>query len=376
MAICPTTTNQVFNGGAETNTTEITAIGAGTLPTISSSADFAKFGTKSLKCVTAGDGADQGAVWSNPNDGGFAAADICSFSGWVYNPGTTQNFQIRVSWRAAGGGLISEVSSANISCPSGFWQYVKLNTVTAPALTSRAYVKIYRPGTPGTALTFYADGVQAEKVGASTPYVHTDGAIASRSSAPGIQIKSEGMSTTQMWVAIRFHPLHAQNVAPYGGGSPRFFFFGDDANNYIEVYHDPASSQIGVGSKNGAAAANTRALAATWAANSAHTLIAQFLAADLKASYDGAAFSALGSRAGGAPTVTSATAEIGTRGAVTANRQLFQYISWFAWGTGSLSDANAAAIHALERVGLVPARFPGTCKFFWQGVNQKALVQN
>jgi len=82
-------------------------------------------------------------------------------------------------------------------------------------------------------------------------------------------------------------------------------------------------------------------------------------------SVNGAAFVSDGALVESAITATSF--DIGTSGTVNANREIDSDIFWSAAGRGTLTDADAAAIHAFGNTDPMIQSFPGQPTFFWDG---------
>lgn len=357
-------TNYIPNGGVESNLTDIGVNGAGTVPVLTRDATFAKFGSASAKLVCQGDGASQGVIFSTTaND--WAAGEVGYGSVWLYQAtGSALNFTISLGWRNSGGGALTAADSPPISVPSGVWTRISYSG-TAPASTARCWIKVFASGTVGSPFTFWADGCQAEKASPLSPYIETNGGNASRTSPTVTCLSASMLTAGQGWVACRMNMLRANTSQPQeysdiwrwnnGGGvndMSVFYRLGGLNQWYFQRY---ASSVLRQAVKPD-----------NWSANATVTIICKWTTTTVSISVDGSAF-----------TTTSFGSETASMGSAVPTLGSYNFNTnflWFAMGTGTLADADAATINALGNVGNQPAVFPGSCKFYWQGLNAKALV--
>jgi len=120
--------------------------------------------------------------------------------------------------------------------------------------------------------------------------------------------------------------------------------------------------------KSGGAAAQIALTADSWDTGDARTVIGAWEAANLKVSDNGSVFTATGSRSE-EPVLAASTLDVGSGGTVAANKEIDGRFLWVAFGTGTLTDADAAAIDAF---GDQPPGFgsmPGTCTGIWNAVD-------
>lgn len=359
MGIWEGTTNLLPNGGSETNTTNQSPNGTGTPPTLTRDTSRAKFGAASTRVNALGDGSSQGISYTNTTDGLVSPSDVVTGSVWVYHEeAASVSFTVEVSWRASGGGLISSVTAAADVAPYT-WTRISV-TGTAPALTSRAYLKPYRTGTVGAAFVFRADGAQVEKQPLATPYVETDGGTAGRS-ASRVQVPVAGViDETQGWVAVRARMNWANTADP--SGNPVLFDWRDDANNLIQCRYDTTNNQWELQRRNGGGTGEATK-ADTFSLSDVVTVIAAWDATNLKISVDGSAFTTVA--AGNIPTLSASSLDIGSVAGTSEHMDGDEF--WAALGTGTLDDTDASNIHANGNSDPPPGLFPtaAAAKLIW-----------
>lgn len=160
-SIFEATTNLCTNGGFETNTTGWTLVSAA----IARITSQFKFGAASLEIVTSNAAANEGAYHNFT-----ATAAVYTVSAWVRG---AAGGTVRMAVRDNAGGSAQTGTAVTLT---GTWQRITLTTTALTAATWRCYVET----DVQQAVTFQVDGVQAEQQPLATPYVHTDGATASR----------------------------------------------------------------------------------------------------------------------------------------------------------------------------------------------------
>jgi hypothetical protein len=184
------TTNLVTNGGFETNTNGWTGGGA----TISRDTTRAVHGIACLRVVTNGGSGGQGATTPGGTSGiPVTAESSYTASAWVSGAASVR---INVLWYDANGTLLGGNSSA-YATPGSSWIR---RVVSAVAPTDAAYAAVRIETNSTTSVTFYVDAVQLENLPFPTPYVHTDGATASRSDG---NLILPARSSTRFWTRHR-----------------------------------------------------------------------------------------------------------------------------------------------------------------------------
>lgn len=333
FGIWEATTNLVTNGGFETNATGWNAVSAAIARV---TAQF-KFGAASGEIVSSNLVANEGAYHNFT-----ATAAVYTVSAWVRGAaGGTVRMAVRDS-----GGLNPQTGTAVTLTSS--WQRITLTTTALTAATWRCYVETNVQQN----ITFQADGVQAELQPLATPYVHTDGATAARAAAR-VRAPVSLIDETQAWVAARLRMGWASTTPPTT--IPYFFEFIDDSSNRLTCYYSAGALAMDRGS---AGVFQTLTRATAWAAGATPTIIFAWTATQLKVSFDGSAFTTIASAT--IPTMAASTFGVCNAGAAATN-QIDSDILWFACGTGTLTDGDAAVIHGYGNSDLFPSSFPGTC---------------
>ena len=156
-------TNLALNPSVETNASNIG--NQGTLPgTITSSTEQAKFGSASLKTVSAA-----GRKWMTAET--FATGDTIKWSLWLYPVGSAVSFSSYWEASGTGGG-----GSSSITAPANTWTQFSGSTTlssTQSGKTSYGFGYLRSGAVSGDGVTVYVDGVMITK-GTST-YNYADG---------------------------------------------------------------------------------------------------------------------------------------------------------------------------------------------------------
>jgi hypothetical protein len=166
------TTNFCRNGGAETNTTGW-SLSVGTSLTRDST--YSRSGSWAFKLVTAGGVNDAAAYLSGVSE--YATGEVVTISAYV-RPDVTVTLDLQANELDGASALLRSSTGSAQVCPAGVFTRLT-HTVTLGASTLRLQAYVTTSGVqPATSIWF--DDVQIEKKPAATPYVHTDGAQASR----------------------------------------------------------------------------------------------------------------------------------------------------------------------------------------------------
>ena len=166
------TTNLIANGGFETNSAGWAADGLEVRST-----EKAKFGVASLKSATFGAVNDTIGIYSITS--GFVSGDILTYSIYV-NPNATVTLNLQVNQDP---GLIDFSEGPITVCPANVWTRLTHTRVVVPGAATLSFYITSWGIQPVTDV--YLDGAQIEKYSVATPYVETDGAIASRIAGMG-----------------------------------------------------------------------------------------------------------------------------------------------------------------------------------------------
>jgi hypothetical protein len=325
------TTNLISNGGFETNTTGYLGVAGGGEETITRITSDKKFGTACAEIVLLG----------GQTFGGYrhtftaAAATVYTASVWIKKVSGVSN-QIRLQMIETDGA--TSIGTVTHTITSEWARYTL--TATAAQSGAAAAVRVVQGGGAVT-LTYRIDGLQVEAQPIATPYVETNGATAARTAAR-VQIPMTGMSPTQGWFAIRMRMGWSTTQEPLVT-VPQFFNWWDDNNNRVIIYYVEADNSFRMHRTAAGAGATNAIVARTFAAGDIVTIIGKWTATNMHLSYNGAAFDS-GPGNTSIPTLAATTADVGSNQVPTL--QIDSDVLWVAMGTGLITNAQAAYIHA------------------------------
>jgi hypothetical protein len=190
--------------------------------------------------------------------------------------------------------------------------------------------------------TFYIDGAQSEPKGFATPYIHTDGATATRA-AGRVQAPASLLNATQGWVATRLRV----GITPVAGTNTlRLGNWAADASNYLDFHWYNGGWRIdrcALGVSGGTASKTT-----AHTAGDLVTVIAAWDATHVYISVNGSAFVVAGNTT--IPAGMPALFDIGSA-PTTFGSFLDGDVLWFACGTGILNDDHALQISQISNSG-------------------------
>jgi hypothetical protein len=335
------TTNLCTNGGCETNTAGYTPAIA-TLPRITS--DF-KFGAACQTPTSTGAGAF-GWSWFNAVTGAPLAQLVYSFSVWVKGSGATigktLTFQGNESGGAFGDAVIGGTAQTTVVLTAA-WQRVAVTGTITRADRTNLYV-LARVTAAGAGEVYLTDGVQFEQKGLASPYVETNGATAARA-ASRVRAPSALVTAPQGWFASRII-MHGDTTS----GFPGFFEWRKADGSAVEqilCYYAIADHRFHVKLVTGNVV-NADSSAGFGVVSNAegtlHTVIFAWEASRLRLSIDGSSFGNVPLTANVIAASMDTIFDIGTQRGLSA---LCSDFPWAASNTGTLTDANAAAIAAL-----------------------------
>ena len=337
VGIWPTATNLCTNGGFETNTTGWAVGGANT---IARSADVAKFGSYSAK-ATYQDNAMLASF------GVTLTAAIHSASCWLYVPTAFDGTSVTVGFVGFVGATGTLTANADLAIRDR-WQRVTVKTVTIVAGDLAGSIDVTCGGAPTASRYVYIDGFQIETGSIATPYVETNGGTATRTAARvRVPTGNLGQTPTSGWVATRFNMPYASGHNNWGTGNwDRLFAWRQDVNSLIEVKHhiaDPGRHSAICQRVTGGTAEVKEGALKTFVANSDHLIVGQWDATTVQVSTNGEAFESGASVS--APATLPSTADVGSIAGTSAwaRRNLY----WQAYGPGTLTNAQAAILHAM-----------------------------
>jgi hypothetical protein len=203
-----------------------------------------------------------------------------------------------------------------------------------------------------------------------SPTFNGDGTCTLDSTGPDIlSAPSSLISASQMWFACRIATTFPNTTDPYAGGDLRFFQFGSTDADHIRLVYAVATDVWRANRAVASVGVSADSAGQTFASGAQFTLIAAFDASNVKLSVNGGAFASSVKAAGA---IADAAFEVGNRapGDRAANSKYF----WAAAGVGTLSDADAAAIHAIGNTDPTLAALPGTPRFLWKADDLTYLV--
>jgi hypothetical protein len=172
-----------------------------------------------------------------------------------------------------------------------------------------------------------------------------------------VRAPADRISKTQMWLAVRFKTTFASSDLTMR----RWFTFADDTNNEVFGQWGGGSAIFSCGRDAGGPGTNAEQ-AASFASGDILTAIFALTSTQVKVSVNGAAFSVASNS--GDPTITATLFDIGQRG-YAAQDWINSDVYWVACGTGTLTDADAATIHAWGNSDPDPGQLPGTPTMVW-----------
>jgi hypothetical protein len=229
------------------------------------------------------------------------------------------------------------------------------------------------------ALTFAAATVAAGTVGgelttSGTPTFNGDSSVTIDAVTDILSAPASLLDETQSWVAFRIRPNWASTGDPMGGGVGVFFFdWADNSTDRIIAGYTPSTDKWFLQrSATGGASSQTLAEGTTesFAAGDSRTVIFAWDATRLRISGQGRAFTNSAS-AVDIPTLTASEFYIGT--SQQSSRHLAGDILWFACGTGTLTDADAVALHGFGGTDPGFAALPGSPTLLWTADNTEWL---
>lgn len=347
-------TNLCTNGGFETNTTGWIAWKPEA--SISRVTTQSKFGSASLEVVVTDLGSRGTRVTVS-----LSATTVYTFSAWVKVP-TGATVRIAVYDTP----VTTELGGVNVVGDDD-WQHASVTfTSDGDGGTHNFFIMTYADY---NAVTFYVDGVQIEAQPVATPYIETDGGTATRSAAR-VQAPASLLDETQGWVAMRFRPGWGA-ATEMGGGTeyPHLFYWADDANNFIDFIYAENTNALGGGRKAGGVGATYYAVR-TLTQGVPFTVIAAWTATTVGYAFDGGAFSTAANTS--IPTLSAATFDIFNKA---GTLQFNGDVIWAAFGTGTLTNADSATIHAFGDADRGLEAFPGNPTGFWSANTNIMEVQ-
>lgn len=326
VGIWANATNLCQNGGFETNTTGWADF-VGT-ETLNRQAAVPVFGSIRLNVSTPGGTTYEGCQYGSVT---VTASTRYTASAWVASASGSIPMRIQIVELTS---LDAEVGRTTLTfTATGLWQRFQVDRLFG---ATGVKARIYITTTDGVAHTFLLDGVQLEAGHQATPYVHTDGGSATRGNAR-VQAPASMIDETQGWAAFRVR---------YGADSADVV-----ADQYLLSWRDSAANQIGLWLNSatmvwrvirlsGSLGPFADSAVQTFSVGDEATIVAAWTSVGVKVSVNGGAF--ITNNGSDAPILSATQFDIGS---LAGASQLNMDVRWAAWGTGALTDADAATLY-------------------------------
>lgn len=335
------TTNLFTNGGAETNLTGFTAIANGVLTRDTTES---KFGSASAKVVDPG-----GANFSGLNIGavtGLAAGSVTA-SVWLKGTGTCS---LRLSENGVG-----STDSSTITLTSTWTRYSVTRTWTATASAT-----LYVWTAFGTAaFTAYVDGVQVEQKAIATPYVHTNGATATRAFGQ-VTLPSTLIDQTKGWASFRVRMGIPSTAAMPGATAQTLFGARNGADILAVDYYSSANTWRFTYGNTGTGLSQVTPAAGAFAIGQTYTITISW---DSVATPKGVLYvNTTANNLAGAFAVPTTLTSGWTVGYGAGNSAFDGEVLWAAFGSGPLTAGDVTTISGFGNTDPSPASFPAAAK--------------
>lgn len=229
----------------------------------------------------------------------------------------------------------ANVASLNIRRHKGL-QRATISWVAAEA-TGR--LRIRQTDATNRPVRFWAGRPQLEVGPVATPFA---GVSATRA-AGRIRAPSSIINATQSWVALRLRPGWAASNEPGGGtGVVRLFQQTVDSNNRITGFYDEPSNEVYLFRKLAGAGTDVHR-AASFNAGESVTIVYAWTGTQTKVSFNGSAFT---TAANSSIPNLSTIPNVDFGSSVGTSQHFDGDVLWLAAGSGTLTDADAAAFDA------------------------------
>jgi hypothetical protein len=285
--------------------------------------------------------------------------------------GDTSSF--RFSWKDSSGSQIS-LQTFHVD-GTGSWQLYTTPTTTVPSGNVGDRVTLDAAGNPSQTFWIAHIMIEVDQVRVA-PYVATSGGVSSSEPAARVQAPAALLSATQGWTAMRVRIDWSATSPPYGtAANPFFWGWQDDSNNKLIGYYDATTSQMTFRRSVGGASVTARGPVETFAAGATKTVIFAWEPGRARISVDGSPFTNIAG--GDVPTLTAALFDIGGGGTVASGHESNSYYLWFATGTGTLTDADAATINSWGNTDPKRSSFPSAAQatMVWNGIGSNGSLK-
>ena len=343
VGIWEAATNLDTNGGFENGSS---AGWSATGGSFANSIEQAQFGTHSGKAVSSAPG-----DLVSKTVAGLSASTTYSRSLWIYRTETGAALTIVVLNNAGTGNLASATAPSVLG-----WSRIVLHPRTESGQTSLTT----RISSSLGGVSYYVDGAQLERNVAATPYVETNGSTATRGPSK-VSVVGNPVGPTQGWVAVRIR-FGWDSTTPFSP-DPGIVDMSVSNNDALFCYWDEASHTFHLERHKSGAGTHASSAAQTFSAGTVKTVIYAWTATDVRISVDGGAFvGTANTTIPGQATLFIGSDQVQGNG---NNRQGDSDYLWVAGGSGTLTNADAATIHAFGDSDHPQGDFPGGATFAW-----------
>lgn len=310
----------------------------------------ARFGAASLQVKTPGGVAAEGAFFSTATGLARAAGTAFIGSGWIIGaPGVVIDVWLRVN----NTDVTSSDSAHSTYTMTGDWMRVTSPSFTVQAgKTADGYTVMFRTKNTGTLTVFHLDGVQIEERTFATPYIHTNGATATRTGSNFTHAFATNFVTAGQGWAGAWMRMGVPSASMAAGSFYNVFnwFVDGTSVNRITGYYAQSTGKFHIESDATGGNASTSVTLAFAPGDYVYVEFA-WTATTVLVSVNGAAFVSAARPA--APTGASNTLNIAGTTATTSviNSDLL----WLGTGKGTRSNADTLATYNSLLVGVEPA---------------------
>lgn len=197
-----------------------------------------------------------------------------------------------------------------------------------------------------------------------SPTFNSDGSCTIDATGPDrVQGPASALDETQGWFACR---VNARSSAAAMAADARVFSFEDADTAMVTLYWSGSAKQFGMARQNGGTFGQVVSAVQSFAAGDDLTLIGAWTGTTLLVSINGGAFVSAGMSS--IPTIVATLFDIARRSTSAVQYFDVDYF-WAAAGLGTLSNADAAAIHAWGNTDPTFALLPGSPSFLWRALD-------
>ena len=281
---------------------------------------------------------------------GFTIGNVYTCSIWIYRQEIDSAFlklAVRNNANSADQGTV------NIPQRKG-WQRV---TLTFTATDTAGRVRVIMTDATLKPVRAWIGRAQLETGPLANPFV---GFSATRAAAR-VRVPHAAANSTQSWVAMRVRPGWSPAAEPLLTFE-RLFDWRVDSSNLVSLFYNESTNNMTIRRQSGGAGSDaTQSATGTFNTGEELTVVAALTATQTKVSVNGTAFSTASNSS--IPNLAAVTlADIGSNSG--SSEHIAGDVKWMATGTGTLSDADALALH---RFGLMAPLSDPTGLRTWQG---------